>query len=191
LRTATPRGAPSDLINLLLIGSQEALVHAFRQAGWLEAENLDLKTEAETFLAVADHHSFHEGPVSSLLVDGQKPSLVFEKATNTFAKRHHVRIWRQPRVFNGLPVWIGAGTHDTGIDFSRKAKTFSHSVDSQIDQERRKIQNDLLFTGAIAASSLIARPAAPRSFQNATGDQLQTDGQIAALRLKPFVAPAP
>jgi hypothetical protein len=84
-----------------------------------------------------------------------------------------------------VPVWIGAGTHDTGIDFSRKAKTFSHSVDRDIDQERQKIENDLVFTGEVAASGLIGRPAAPLSFQNATGDQLHTDGKIAVLRLKP------
>lgn len=183
-RTSTPHGTPSDLVNVLLLGSQEAVVNAFVQAGWLPAESLDLKTKAETFFAVADHHSYKEGPVSSLLIDGQKATLVFEKETNTFAKRHHVRIWRRPETFEGIPVWIGAGTHDTGINFSRKARTFSHSVDSQIDQERQKIENDLIFTGDVAASGLVGRPAAPRSFQNATGDQLRTDGAIAVLLLK-------
>jgi LssY C-terminus len=184
LRTSNSRGTPSDLTNLLLFGSQEAVVNAFRQAGWMEAASLDLKTEAETFLAVAGHHSYREGPVSSLFIDGEKPALVFEKATNTFAKRHHVRIWREPQTFQGMPVWIGAGTHDTGIDFSREAKTFSHSVDGEIDLERQKIENDLLFTGLVAAAGLMDRPAAPHAFQNATGDQLRTDGKIALLRLK-------
>jgi hypothetical protein len=184
VRTSTPHGTPSDLINLMFLGSQEAVVNAFLQAGWRTAENLDLKTETETFFAVAYHHSYREGPVSSLLIDGQKPALVFEKETNTFAKRHHIRIWRQQQNFEGVPVWIGAGTHDTGIDFSRRARTFSHSVDGDIDEERLKIENDLIFTGEVAASGLINRPAAPRSFQNATGDQLQTDGAIAVIRLK-------
>ena len=79
---------------------------------------------------------------------------------------------------------IGAGTHDIGITFSRKARTFSHSVDDEIDEERRKIENDLIFTGDVTAAGLIGRPSAPRSFQNATGDQLQTDGAICVLRLK-------
>jgi hypothetical protein len=183
-RTSTAHGTPSDLVNVLLLGSHDAVVNAFARAGWLAAENLDLKTEAQTFFALADHHSYKEGPVSSLLIDGQKPVLVFEKETNTFAKRHHIRIWRQRETFDGMPVWIGAGTHDTGINFSRKAKTFSHSVDGEIDQERRKIENDLIFTGDVAASGLMDRPGAPRSFQNATGDQLRTDGAIAVLRLK-------
>jgi hypothetical protein len=184
-RTSTPHGTPSDLVNVLLLGSQEAVVNAFARAGWLAAESLDLKTKTETFFAVADHHSYKEGPVSSLLIDGQKPALVFEKETNTFAKRHHIRIWRQRETFRGMPVWIGAGTHDTGINFSRKARTFSHSVDSEIDQERQKIENDLIFTGDVAASGLVGRAGVPRSFQNATGDRLRTDGAIAVLSLRP------
>ena len=186
IRTATPHGTPSDLVNVLLLGSEEAVVNAFSRAGWLSAEHLNLKTEAETFFAVADHHSYKEGPVSSLLIAGQKPALVFEKETNTFAKRHHIRIWRQPGTFEGMPVWIGAGTHDIGIDFSRKERTFSHSVDGDIDQERAKIQNDLIFAGDVAAAGMVDRAAAPRSFQNATGDHLETDGAIAVLRLRPI-----
>ncbi|HMF77579.1 MAG TPA: LssY C-terminal domain-containing protein, partial [Bryobacteraceae bacterium] len=53
LRTATPHGTPSDLVNLVFLGSREALVNAFLHAGWMAADTLDLKTAAETFLAVA------------------------------------------------------------------------------------------------------------------------------------------
>ena len=186
LRTATPREVPSDLINVLFLGSEQAITNAFEHAGWLPAQRLDIKTEAKTFFAVADHHSYKAGPVSSLMINGQLPQLVFEKETNTFAKRHHIRIWRQG-TFQGMPVWIGAGTHDIRIDFSRKERTFSHGVDGDIDREREKIENDLIFTRAVAASGLIARPGAPRSFQNATGDSLETDGAIAALRFKPVL----
>jgi LssY C-terminus len=81
-------------------------------------------------------------------------------------------------------VWIGAGTHDTGIVFSRKARTFSHSVGCDIDLERQKIKDDLIFAGDVTAVGLIDRFEAPRSFKNATGDQLQTDGAIAVIRLQ-------
>jgi LssY C-terminus len=184
LRTSTPHGTPSDLVNMMFMGSQEALVNAFRDAGWKPAETLDLKTETQTFLALAFQHSYREGPVSTLMIDGQKPAFVFEKETNTYAKRHHVRIWRRPQSFAGQPVWIGAATHDIGIVFSHEARTFSHSVGPDIDGERLKIQNDLTFTGDVSAAGLIARPSAPKSFQNATGDHLETDGFIAILRLK-------
>lgn len=184
LRTATREHTPSDLTNILLIGSREEVINAFTNAGWVTAEANDLKTEAETFFAIAGRHSFHEAPVSTLLLNGNKPDLVFEKQANTFAKRHHVRIWESTDTYRGQPLWIGAGTHDIGITFSRKAKTFSHSVDSHIDEERWKIENDLSFTGQVAEARLVPRAGAPREFQNATGDHLQTDGAIAVLRLQ-------
>jgi hypothetical protein len=183
LRTSTPAGVPSDLINFVFLGSQDDLASAFLDAGWLPAEKLDVKTEAQTFFAVAYHHSYREGPVSNLMIDGQRPALVYEKATNTFSKRHHIRIWPRQETYHGKSVWVGAATHDIGIDFSRKARTFSHSVDRDIDRERQKVQDDLIFTGKVSASGLLGRPAAPRSFQNATGDHLQTDGDLAAMLL--------
>jgi hypothetical protein len=189
LRTSTPHGRPSDLVNIMFVGTQDALANAFTQAGWRPAKTLDLKTETQTFFALCDSHSYKEGPVSSLMIDGVKPALVFEKETNTYAKRHHIRIWRRPQTFDGQPVWIGAATHDIGIVFSRKARTFSHSVAHDIDSERLKIQNDLVFTGDVPAVGLIPRPNAPKAFQNATGDHLQTDGSIAVVRLGSNPAP--
>jgi hypothetical protein len=185
LRTATREGTPSDLINVAFLGTRDDVVNAFVDADWLPAEKLDVKTEVQTFFAVAYRHSYREGPVSSLVVDGQPPAMVFEKETDTFSKRHHIRIWASSQSYNGLPVWIGAGTHDIGIDFSRKARTFSHSVDRNIDEERLKIVNDLIFTGDVRAWAMVDRPAAPHSFQNATGDNLQTDGDIAVMSFKP------
>jgi hypothetical protein len=73
VRTSTPHGTPSDLVNVMFIGSQEALVNAFHDAGWTPAESLDVKTETQTFFALAWHHSFVEGPVSSLMIDGRNP----------------------------------------------------------------------------------------------------------------------
>jgi hypothetical protein len=69
-----PHGIPSDLVNIMFIGSRDGLVNAFTQAGWKPAETLDLKTETQTFFPLADSHSYKEGPVSSSIVDGQKPT---------------------------------------------------------------------------------------------------------------------
>ncbi|HXE13673.1 MAG TPA: LssY C-terminal domain-containing protein, partial [Bryobacteraceae bacterium] len=95
----------------------------------------------------------------------------------------HIRIWQTGKSYMGSPVWIAAATHDIGISFSRKDKTFTHSVNSDIDLEREKVVDDLVFTGDVKAWRLIARPDAPRKFQNATGDNLSTDGAIAIVVL--------
>jgi hypothetical protein len=58
-----------------------------------------------------------------------------------------LRIWQRPEQFHGGDVWVCSATHDTGTDFSEENRTFVHKVDGQIDRERAKVVNDLLFDG--------------------------------------------
>jgi hypothetical protein len=175
---------PSDVTNIMVIGTQDQVQKAFNEAGWSSAAALSTQAKLETFRAIAEQRGYKEAPVSVLLLEGHPPDLVFEKLTNTFAQRHHLRVWRQPQTFGGLPVWVIAATHDTGIDFSEQNRTFIHKIDSQIDRERAKVVNDLLFTGRVKSVALVDRPAVPQHGQNATGDAVETDGQMAVLVLQ-------
>jgi hypothetical protein len=175
---------PSDITNLMLIGTQEQIVRAFREAGWANAAALSTDSKFETFRAIASQRGYKEAPVSVLLLEKRPPDLVFEKLTNTFAQRHHLRVWRRPDSFDGNPVWVVAATHDTGIEFSEQNRTFIHKIDSAIDHERAKVVNDLLFTGRVRSVALVERPAVPQSGQNATGDSLTTDAKMAILILQ-------
>lgn len=178
-------GVPSDWINLAFLGSRTSLVQAFETAGWQTADQLSLRTEAKTFFAVADHHGYRTAPVSTLLVGGREPDLVFQKQLNTFAKRHHIRIWATDQSWGGRPVWIAAATHDIGIDFSREAKTFSHKVESNIDLERSRVMDDLGFVNHLEKVWYIHRASVPQESTNATGDHLRTDGRLAVGLLRP------
>ena len=175
---------PSDITNLLLVASEDALRRAFTDAGWSGATGLNPLSKFETLRALLEDRGYSEAPVSVLLLDGKPPDLVFEKTLNTFARRHHLRIWRRPVTFGGKPVWAVAATHDIGIAFSEAERTFIHRIDPQIDGERDKVVNDLLFTGQVEAFDLVERPAVPRQARNATGDNLETDGRIAILLLR-------
>ena len=175
---------PSDITNLLLVATEDALRRAFTDAGWSAAAGLNPLSKFETLRAVVEDRGYSEAPVSVLLLDGKPPDLVFEKTLNTFARRHHLRIWRRPASFRGKPLWAVAATHDIGIDLSAAERTFIHRIDPQIDAERDKVVNDLLFAGHVEAFLLVERPAVPRQGRNATGDSLETDGRIAILLLK-------
>src|SRR5581483_1597149 len=137
---------PSDITNLMFVGSEEALSNAFQKAGWSTAAALSASSKLETFRAIAELRGYKEAPVSILMLDNRPPDLVFQKQNNTFAQRHHLRIWKRPDTFAGKPVWVCAATHDIGIDFSEQNRTFIHKIDSQIDRERAKVVNDLLLT---------------------------------------------
>jgi hypothetical protein len=116
------------------------------------------------------------------MLDGRPPDLVFQKQTNTFNARHHLRIFHRQERFQGQDVWVCSATHDTGIGFSEENRTFIHKVDGSIDRERAKVVNDLLFTGQVKGLSLVDRPDVPTDIYNATGDKLETDGKMAVVR---------
>ena len=174
---------PSDFTNLMLIGTEGQVRQTFSAAGWSIASKLNPIAKFETFRALAEDRGYQEAPVSVLLLEGKPPDLVFEKLNNTFAQRHHLRVWLRPAAFHGKPVWAIAATHDTGISFSETNRTFIHQIDPQIDRERAKVVNDLLFTGRVQSLALVDRPNVPQHGQNATGDNLETDAKIAVLVL--------
>ena len=180
-RTATEGQAkPSDVTNLMFLGSRDQLQAAFEKAGWSEAQKLSGSSKLETFRALAEDRGYKEGPMSILILDGAAPDFVFEKVNNTYAARHHLRIWHRPGQFNGQDLWVCSSTHDTGIDFSEQNRTFIHKIDSNIDNERSKVVNDLVLTGLVRGLALVSRDL-PTGLFNATGDKLDTDGAIAVI----------
>lgn len=181
-RTLTDRtNVPSDVTNLMFIGSRETVEKAFHDAGWSAATRLDEMSKFQTFQAMAEMRGYQEAPVSVLLLNGRPPDLVFEKLNDTFSARHHLRIWHMPQTFNGAQVWVCSATHDTGISFSEEQRTFIHRVDSDIDHERAKVVSDLLFTGEVRGLALVERDSVPRSTLNGTGDRIDTDGRMAVI----------
>jgi hypothetical protein len=171
---------PSDVTNLMFLGNTQEVEEAFRKAGWTAAAQLNSKSKLETFRAMAEDRGYQEAPVSTLLLDGRPPDLVLEKQNDTFNARHHLRVWKRPGEFHGKQIWVCAATHDIGIDFSEQDRTFIHKIDSRIDAERAKVVNDLLFTGLVTRVSLVDRQI-PQNLSNATGDTLETDGEMAVL----------
>lgn len=175
---------PSDLTNLMFVATEAELKAAFEKAGWSSAARLSTRSKLETARALIEARGYKEGPMSVLLLDGRPPDFAFQKGNNTFAMRHHLRIFRRPETFDGKPVWVCSSTHDTGIDFSERDRTFIHKVDSEIDKERAKVVNDLLFAGAVRSLALVDRDNVPTNISNATGDSLRTDGRMAVLLLQ-------
>jgi hypothetical protein len=182
--TAAKPPRPSDLTNLLYIGTRDQVVAAFTAAGWSPAEKVNSLTGLETFRAVAEQRGYKEAPMSTLLLEGEPPEMVFQKQFNTFAQRHHLRIFKRPERFEGREVWACAATHDIGIDFSPENRTFIHKIDSHIDRERAKVVFDLMFAEKVEGIALVERPRVPTSSANATGDKIETDGRMAILLLQ-------
>jgi hypothetical protein len=189
MRTHTPNKTLSDVTNLMFIGSQKELVTAFQEARWFEADNLNAGSALKAVQATMRQSGYAGAPVSALLINNRPPDLVFQKSLNTFAKRHHVRIWKLAKKYNGREVWVGAATHDIATSNSRAGTKWSHRIDPHIDRERDWVETDLLFVGTATSYVDIDRPHAPRTAANATGDDIVTDGKMSVVELAAIKVP--
>ena len=181
-RTATKgSNKPSDLTNVVFVGSPEALERAFAAAGWLPADDLTANSTFKTIKTVSGNSTYTQAPMSVLLLDERQPLLALSKTTNTFASRHHIRVFPTTKTWEGQTVLTASSTQDIGIAFSKKQKTFIHVIDEHIDNERAKVVNDLAFTGCVKSLDMVDRPWVPHDAYNSTGDRLLTDSEAAVL----------
>jgi hypothetical protein len=185
IRVYTKDNKPSDVTNLMFIGSRQQLAAAFQESGWFEADSLSMGSAAKSVQATIRGAGYTNAPVSLLTINGKPPDLVFQKSLDTFAKRHHIRIWKEPGTYKGRDVWIGAATHDIAISTAKKNTKWSHRIDPHVDREREWIETDLLYSGTATAYALVDRPHVPKKTANATGDELLTDGQLSIVELGP------
>ena len=182
-RAAGKDGKPGDPVNLVFIGNAESIRQTFEQAGWAEAEKLTGKSLFETVRAVMANKGYGSAPVSQLYLYGRAEDLAFQKMLNTFAKRHHLRIWRSPATTTeGREIWLGAATHDTGWDI--RPGVVSHAIDPELDKEREKVGADLAATGHVGAERLVTRPNPLSEGLTATGASWKTDGRLLVIDLK-------
>lgn len=172
---------PSDLTNLVFVGSPEALNRAFTAAGWLPTDELTAGSTFQTIKTVSGNSTYTQAPMSVLLLAERPPIMTLSKTTNTFASRHHIRVFATTETMDGRTVLTGSSTQDIGIAFSKKQKTFIHVIDEHIDNERAKVVNDLVFTGCVDTLDMVARPWVPQDAYNSTGDRLLTDGKAAVV----------
>ena len=181
--TSGKRELPSDFTNLIFIGSGAALERAFAASGWVIVDDLSAESTYSTIRSVAENQGYRRAPMSILLLNGQAPDFAYAKTLNTFSKRHHLRIWKTRETWHGEPVWTSSSTHDIGIGFSKKEKTFIHLIDTNIDNERAKVVNDLIYTSCVSSVQLVTRPWLPKDAKNGTGEELVTDDRVAVLEL--------
>lgn len=174
----------ADVFNVILLGSREQIVSAFNAAGWSSADRKSLRTSSHVYQAFSAMRSYAAAPVSKLFFHGSEPDLIFEKSLDTVTQRHHVRFWRAG-LFDGQEVWLGAATHDTGVNFKFRHMTFSHQIDRHIDPERDKIITDLSFSECSGSAAFFNGSEDSPAYKSG---QVTTDGRVAVLAARSCTA---
>jgi hypothetical protein len=183
-RTTSRSHHASDLINVMFIGTREQLSAAFLAAGWSETPRATLASHLRNIRAVLEEEGNRTAPMSTLLLDGEAPDMMWQKGLNDVGKRHHIRICKQKETSNGQTIWIGAATHDVDLAYLRPGMPVTHRIAPQIDRERDKVVRDLQFASCVAVADWMDRPEVSREMHNATGDRMTTDGRLAVIHLR-------
>ncbi len=169
---------PSDLVNVLFLGSREQLDRAFHAAGWSRAERKSPLSLYRMYYALTTRVGYRRAPMNTLTLNGVPSDFVYQKSLDTVQTRHHVRLWKEP---HQPDVWLGAAAED--IAFRFELMHWTHSTAPNIDVERAKVVNDLAFTGCLDAAGLVPR-SSPELRQDPKGEHvIVTDTDIAVARL--------
>jgi hypothetical protein len=180
-QTKLGRNRPSDLVNILLLGTEEQVDAAFTRAGWTGENRRGVRALYRMYRGMVQRCGYSMAPMAPLTLNGVRATRTYQKSLDTIAKRHHVRLWNQP----DSDAWLAAATEDIG--FTVRNMHVTHAIDLAIDNERAKVVNDLWFAGCVQAASLLPRQS-PHSFAHGRSP-LATDGEIAVLRLNNCDAP--
>lgn len=166
---------PSDLVNVMLFGTRGQIARAFRAAGWDGEQNHSPLAAYRMYHCLVQRTGYSMAPMARLRLNGQKPDALYQKSLDTFAKRHHIRLWQQGQ----SDAWIGATTQD--ISYAFRGMHMTHAIDEDIDNERAKVVNDLWLTGCVSAASVVPRTGGMQ--YESVGYPISTDGGVAVLRL--------
>jgi hypothetical protein len=184
-RTTDPSNhKPSDLINVMFVGSREQIAAAFRAAGWAEAAPCNMRSRLSGVRAFVEGRSSNSFPMARLRLNDSEADMSWQKDLDDMSKRHHIRIWKQDQMWDGQEVWVGAATRDIDFAYMHHGSAMTHRIEENIDQERDKIANDLAFTSYVDVLDWAERSSLPSVTRNGTGDLMTTDKRLAVMRFR-------
>lgn len=181
-------GNAGDLVNLVLIGTQDQVTNAFKAAGWIVADKTDKDAVVSALLATLQKNVYVAVPMSILYLFGRPQDFGYERAEAVMVanERNHFRIWQAPFAApQNQPIWVGAGTHDIGIERDDRSKNaITHKIDQDVDNERDFIGATLQQAGQVEAMSYMTRSNPIKTAKTATGGNIQSDGRVLVIVLK-------
>ena len=181
-------GNPGDLVNFVIVGSQQQVTNALKAAGWIVADKTNTDAVVSALVATLQKNIYVAVPMSLLYLFGRSQDFGYERAEAVMvaAQRNHFRIWQAPyKGPDGQPLWIGAGTHDIGIEKDqRSANAITHKIDQDVDNERDFIGATLQQAGQVYAMDYMTRSNPIKLTKTATGGNIQSDGRVLVIVLK-------
>jgi len=184
-RVGDKQGNPGDMVNFLIIGSEDAMQRAFTNAGWVKVD-ADVKgTVLQGILDSLSKESYLTMPMSELYLFGRSQDYGWAHAEpiSVVRSRNHLRIWKAPFQIRGEALWVGAATHDIGFERDQRNNGITHKIDPDIDLERDYVEKTLTSTGLVTDIAHFAPDNPMKEAKTATGGTFHSNGQVLILKL--------
>lgn len=185
-RVSDPAGNPGDMVNVMIVGTQDQVVQAFTAAGWVQVDKTVQETALNALMGSLEKKDYLTMPMSTLFLFGRAQDYGFAHAepVRVAMSRNHLRVWKSPYEVEGRPLWCVAATHDIGFERDQRNNGVTHKIDPAIDGEREYVNGTLSGTGLVIRRDHVT-PADPlTTAKTATGGEFHSDGRILVLVLK-------
>ena len=185
-RVSDPDKKPGDMVNVLIVGTQDQVVQVFSSAGWVEVDKSVRNTAMNAVLQSLEKKDYLTMPMSTLFLFDRAQDYGFAHAepVKVAMSRNHLRVWKSPLEVDGRPLWCVAATHDIGFERDQRNNGLTHKIDPAIDGEREFVNGTLSGTGLVVQRDHVT-PADPlTTAKTATGGEFHSDGRILVLVLK-------
>jgi LssY C-terminus len=175
-------GREGDMLNLIFAAKEEDLQQAFEHAGWVKVEQ---STPQIIWHLLWERKHYAKLPMNKLYFFGrsQDYSFALPDPISIVARRHHLRIWKTDRLFDGVPLWVGAATHDVAIEFVKRRFRLFHKIDPNVDAERDFIARNLAKTVQVTREQFVHSAEPVFNAQTATGQTYYSDSRMLFLEL--------
>jgi hypothetical protein len=185
-RVSDPQGKPGDMVNILLVGTQEQVVQGFTRAGWVRVDRSVQDAVMNAVIDSLEKKDYLTMPMSTLYLFDRPQDFGFAHAepVRVAMSRNHLRVWKSPYQVDGRPLWCVAATHDIGFERDERNNKVTHKIDPAVDGEREYLNDTLSRTGLVIERTHVT-PADPlTAASTATGGTFHSDGRILVLVLK-------
>ena len=181
-RVLNGEGRAGDMLNLIFLAKEDDLQRAFARAGWLKVEK---STPKIIWHLLRQRQHYTKLPMDKLYVFGrpQDYSYSMPDPASIVARRHHLRIWKTDREVDGIPLWVGAATHDVAIEFVKHKFRLFHKIDPNVDEEREFVAGNLAETWQPIREQYLRCAEPVFKAQTATGQEYYSDSRLLFLEL--------
>lgn len=182
-----------DPLNLVIIGTEEAVWPAFLRMGWDPTAALSAGSAVKTGIFGVFGGAWRYAPISDLYVYGRPQDIALQKVRSNIHYRNHLRLWKAPVTYRGLPVAIGQISRDIGSRLTTRSPTLTtHRIDPDVDETRASLLQDFLWGQSLAVfgwAGGVGEISLDEPRGNLTGDPFFTDGRRAVMLISAATVP--